>query len=70
MTQDLKNLIAYFNEHKYILPQIVAYFSWGGRACTPVEAVLFWQSIPESEQAEYVFAIHNAMYEIQFGSAA
>lgn len=67
VTEELKSLIEYFNAHNYILPEIICYFSWKSRTCTPVEAVLFWRSIPEDEKSEYVFAIHDALYEIRMG---
>lgn len=70
MTQEQKDLIAYFTANSHILPSVINFFSWQSRHCTPVEAVLFWKSLTRDERLEYAWQIENAMYEIRMEFAA
>jgi len=65
MTEDQRALIAYFQQHRHILPSVINFFSWQSRHCTPVEAVLFWKSLTRDERLEYAWQIDLAMYEIR-----
>ena len=67
MTQDTKDLIAYFQKYSHILPKIIVFFSWKSRRCTPVEAVLFWKSVSDEERQDYFWAIDDAVWDIQMG---